>query len=421
MENISIQSLRELRTRGLNNIITGCISEGVGEDDIRSIISEFSNTNLKYPVPAPMISICFRYLKAFFKIHYGDIVWKVIDNIPIGLEGESFICWYHNGEHHYVMLNKESYDELIGMCTMLEFVNKKEEGEEELKELNEYIEKIEGNAKKFVKWYLYHLRLIEKEEDTPGDFIVNSEEIKENPEIIDINGNTSRFSSAIWADEIQKKSIVLAGLGGIGSYTAYLLSRMQPKQIVLYDDDLVESVNLSGQMYSLNDVTTFKVNAMASKMADYSLYHSVITLPERFTNESMTSDIMISGFDSMESRTVFFEAWLNHIKLLSPERKARCLLIDGRLSAECLQVFCIKGDDDYCINRYREKYLFDSSKADETVCSYKQTTYMANMIGSIIVNLFTNFVANEIVPNMRALPFFTEYEASTMQLKLMEQ
>ena len=141
MENISIQSLRELRTRGLNNIITGCISEGVGEDDIRSIISEFSNTNLKYPVPAPMISICFRYLKAFFKIHYGDIVWKVIDNIPIGLEGESFICWYHNGEHHYVMLNKESYDELIGMCTMLEFVNKKEEGEEKNMDFETFISK----------------------------------------------------------------------------------------------------------------------------------------------------------------------------------------------------------------------------------------------------------------------------------------
>ena len=61
--------------------------------------------------------------------------------------------------------------------------------------------------------------------------------------------------------------------------------------------------------------------------------------------------------------------------------------------------------------------MFSDAQADATVCSYKQTTYMANMIGSIIVNLFTNFVANEIVPLIRELPFLTSYEADTMHFK----
>ena len=49
--------------------------------------------------------------------------------------------------------------------------------------------------------------------------------------------STARFSSAVWYEEIQKKVIILAGLGGIGSYVAFLLARMKPRSLFLYDDD----------------------------------------------------------------------------------------------------------------------------------------------------------------------------------------
>lgn len=43
---------------------------------------------------------------------------------------------------------------------------------------------------------------------------------------------------------------------------------------------------------------------------------------------------------------------------------------------------------------------------------------MANMIGSIIVNLFVNFIANQCDPLIdRDLPFYTEYNAETMYFK----
>jgi len=44
---------------------------------------------------------------------------------------------------------------------------------------------------------------------------------------------------------------------------------------------------------------------------------------------------------------------------------------------------------------------------------------MANMIGSVMVNLFVNFCANECNPLVpRDLPFFTEYNADTMYFKV---
>ena len=43
---------------------------------------------------------------------------------------------------------------------------------------------------------------------------------------------------------------------------------------------------------------------------------------------------------------------------------------------------------------------------------------MSNMIASIVVNLFVNFVANKCEPIIdRALPFYTTYSAETMYLK----
>lgn len=240
--------------------------------------------------------------------------------------------------------------------------------------------------------------------------------IPENSSSITMDESTTRFSSALWFKAIQNKVIVLAGIGGIGSYIALLLARMKPKALFLYDDDEVETVNMAGQLYSINDVGKKKVDALADICSSFALYDSVFAIPEKFTLESEASDIMICGFDSMEARNLYYHKWLNHIKELDDDRQKHCLFLDGRLAAEEFQVFCITGDDTYSQELYRTKYLFDDEQADATVCSYKQTSYMANMIGSMIVNLFVNFVANE-VGGMRDLPFLTSYEGESLMFE----
>lgn len=240
--------------------------------------------------------------------------------------------------------------------------------------------------------------------------------IPENSSSITMDESTTRFSSALWFKEIQNKVIVLAGIGGIGSYVALLLARMKPKALFLYDDDVVETVNMAGQLYSINDVGKKKVDALADICSSFALYNSVFAIPEKFTLESEASDIMICGFDSMKARKLYYYKWANHIKELDDERKKHCLFLDGRLAAEEFQVFCITGDDVYNQKLYETKYLFDDEQADATVCSYKQTSYMANMIGSMIVNLFVNFVANE-VGGMRDLPFLTSYEGESLMFE----
>lgn len=243
-------------------------------------------------------------------------------------------------------------------------------------------------------------------------------EIPLNSKSLLVDETTSRFSSALWYNKIQEKVVILAGIGGIGSYVAFLLARMKIASLFIFDSDIVEAVNMSGQLYSVDDIEKPKVEAISNMVKKYANYNNIFAVNEKFTEESEASDIMICGFDNMKARSVFFNKWKEHVLNKPEEERGNCLFIDGRLAAEEFQVLCIKGDDEYNINKYKRNFLFSDSEADETICSYKQTTFMANMIASTMVNLFVNFVANQCEPLIdRDLPFYTTYNAETMFYK----
>ena len=233
-----------------------------------------------------------------------------------------------------------------------------------------------------------------------------------------VDESTSRFSGAEWFNAIRNTKVIIAGLGGIGSNVAFQIARMIPLNLTLYDADEVELANMAGQLYSLADVGKNKVDAIADMIRLYTSINTVNAIPRNFTARTEPGDIMICGFDNMRARYVFFTSWKNHIENKSMKERAKCLYLDGRLSMDCLQVLCIKGDDEYNIDRYSREFLFSDIEADATVCSMKQTTYLACMIGSIMTNLFTNFVAGTLNPVIPYdLPFFTEYEAQSMIFK----
>ena len=230
---------------------------------------------------------------------------------------------------------------------------------------------------------------------------------------------TSRFSSAAWYNKVQEKDVLIAGLGGIGSYVCYLMSRLKPAKITLFDPDFVELANMSGQLYCMENIGQSKVVAMVEMMHSYSDYCNITGLSQRYFFDSITKDIMVCGFDNMTARKIFFNKWVSHLRSKAPEDKKHCLYLDGRLAAEEFQVLCIRGDDEYNISRYEKEWLFEEYEAEATLCSYKQTTFMANMIGSVMVNLFVNFCANDIDGEEhpafeRDLPFLTTYDAQMM-------
>lgn len=236
------------------------------------------------------------------------------------------------------------------------------------------------------------------------------------PESSNNKESETRFSGAIWYDKIKEKQIVCGGCGGIMSNFIFQLARLDPKSIIVYDPDKVEMVNMAGQMFCINDVNRYKVKAMNTTTASYCNYNTVSAIASKYDEDSIIGDIMVSGFDNMKARKVFFNNWLKYVA--KAEDKSKCLYIDARLSFDTIHIFCITGDDEYHIKDYKDNYLFDDKEADETVCSLKQTTYMACMIASYMVNMFVNFCANEVAPMITVLPYFTEYNSDLMQMKV---
>lgn len=346
-------------------------------------------------IPVDVLASC---LKSFINEHFEDFTWRQDYSIQVTSTGLRLFVWEYRGEMHSTIINESAYNDLVDLITL-----KSADVEVDVPTLESRI----GALQDVYKERLIYYGILE--DDAP---------IIPVPTIDDVDENNARFSSAIWFKEIQKQNILLAGCGGIGSYVAFLLSRMCPASIYLYDDDTVETVNMAGQLYSVSDVGKYKVDAMANSMANFSLYKSIYAIRERFTSETPPLDIMISGFDNMQARKIFFKSWVDHVASKPEEERKNCLFIDGRLAAEDLQVFCLRGDDTVNIVKYKNTQLFSDEEADEALCSYKQTTYMANLIGSFIVNLFTNFVANKIVDGMRELPYMISYSGDTMKFNM---
>ena len=244
--------------------------------------------------------------------------------------------------------------------------------------------------------------------------------------LIPVNSNSllvketsSRFSGATWYEQIQSKYVTLVGVGGIGSYVGFLISRLNPAGLFIYDPDVVEAVNMSGQLYSLEDIGKNKVDALASMIHIYASSCNLMAFPRVFNHLESATDITICGLDNMTSRQQVFNRWMHWTQGYEENERGKCLFIDGRLAAEEFQVFAIKGNDTRAIEKYRNEWLFSDREAEETVCSYKQTTHIANMIASVMVNLFVNFVANECNPVIdRDVPFMTYYSAETMFFKV---
>lgn len=227
---------------------------------------------------------------------------------------------------------------------------------------------------------------------------------------------TSRFSGAPWYEEIQKQDVTIVGAGGIGSWTALLVSRLGVNRIVLYDDDVIELGNISGQLYTAEDVDMFKVSALSSELARYSLFTNTTAFHEKFVSGKPITKVVISCLDSMSARRAVFEDWKR--KALAAEDKDAWLFIDGRLSAEVFQVYAVSGSSEDDMQRY-SRTLFNDSEADSETCSYKQTSFMANMIASFITNIFVNYIASKLEGGAaREIPFKTEYLGEMMWTKL---
>ena len=230
-----------------------------------------------------------------------------------------------------------------------------------------------------------------------------------------VEERTARFSSAVWYERAKMLEVTIVGAGGIGSWAAILIARLGAAKITIYDADDVDSSNMAGQFYEFNDVGTNKASCLGTKIRRF-VGNNLICNCHRvnfYQGVHYPNRITIGAVDNMAARRQVFEKWLHLYR-----NDSTALLIDGRLSADELQIFAMRGNQLDRIEKYEKDWLFSDEEADETNCSFKQTSYMAAMIGALICNCVVNHCANLADENvMFDLPFFISYSSETMYFK----
>ena len=229
--------------------------------------------------------------------------------------------------------------------------------------------------------------------------------------------HSSRFKDAPWFPK-EETNVIVGGAGGIGSWLTLMLSRAGFYPVV-YDFDRLEGHNLAGQLYTKEDaeIGALKVDALKG-LCKHFADTDITVMAEKYTKDSMSHNYVFSAFDNMQARKDMFAAWKEYVKEWEDFKDiadaahipnislSEPIFIDGRLTAEQMQIFCVTPDK---IEEY-EKHLFDDTEVQDAPCTMKQTSHSAAMIASHMVGFFTNHMTNNAVGEKdRTVPFFWEY------------
>jgi len=204
-----------------------------------------------------------------------------------------------------------------------------------------------------------------------------------------------RFRGADWYNSY-KSDILVAGVGGIGSYTATFLARADMPVLAL-DFDKVERHNVGGQIFMDKHIGMYKVDALKDVVTQYGVGNNLKTFNGKIEELNKIPSIVVAAFDNMAARKYLFEKWRRN-----PFKE---LFIDGRLAAEVFQVYVVTPEREQAY----EQTLFSDEEAQPLACSYQQTSHVAAMIGSTITQLILNYVAETYVGRYRELPFEIEF------------
>lgn len=97
--------------------------------------------------------------------------------------------------------------------------------------------------------------------------------------------------------KLRRSSVVIFGIGGVGSYTAEAVARMGVGKITLVDNDVVSESNINRQLIALHStVGRYKTEVMKERILDINPECEVTAINMRYLPENADS-IDLSEFD----------------------------------------------------------------------------------------------------------------------------
>ncbi|MBN1884752.1 MAG: sulfur carrier protein ThiS adenylyltransferase ThiF [Candidatus Krumholzibacteriota bacterium] len=113
---------------------------------------------------------------------------------------------------------------------------------------------------------------------------------------------------------LRRKTVGIAGCGGIGSNAAVSLVRAGVGELILIDHDRVERSNLNRQFFFEEDMGRPKVEALADRLrgivpAVRLQLHDLELAPANVPEILADADLLVEAFDRAEAKRWLIEAW----------------------------------------------------------------------------------------------------------------
>lgn len=111
---------------------------------------------------------------------------------------------------------------------------------------------------------------------------------------------------------LSKKTIGIAGAGGLGSNAAVSLARSGIGRLIIVDFDIVETSNLNRQYYFLDQIGMKKVDALKENILRINQRVIIDTIqlklkPGEMYKPFITADIVIEALDDAKTKKFFIE------------------------------------------------------------------------------------------------------------------
>ena len=154
-------------------------------------------------------------------------------------------------------------------------------------------------------------------------------------------------------EKLYQAHAAIAGAGGIGSLTAFLLARAGVGHLHLIDFDEVELSNLHRQQYRLSDLGEKKVVALKNQLLEINPFLDIQTSCVTVTEQNMGSlfreaDLIIEAFDCPEAKAMLVNYVLLHFpdKYLIANSGMAGYSDSNRIhTRKCMKNFYICGDE----------------------------------------------------------------------------
>jgi tRNA A37 threonylcarbamoyladenosine dehydratase len=126
-------------------------------------------------------------------------------------------------------------------------------------------------------------------------------------------------------ERLKQAHVLIAGMGGVGSFTSEALARMGIGKLTLIDHDVVSGSNINRQLVALNSTLGLaKADVMAERIRDINPDCQITIIKEFLTPDSVIElltpefDVTVDAIDSMSSKAALIEtAWRKKITLFS--------------------------------------------------------------------------------------------------------